>query len=315
MKLDQRGDIAVAEIALYIPILLLSIVLVLRHGAARRAGWTFFAMLSITRIVGGVTHVLSEQNPSNTILQTVFSIMESAGLSTLLIATLAFLSTVGQPTLEKHPAMCPRTFRILQLVGTAAIVLLIIGAVLVDGAQSSTTELGIAAILRHAGGILFAVLYALIVALTAFCWVHRAQVLPYRRKLLLAITASLPFLLIRVLFTLLGSFAPLPSSSDAAEGNMLPPISGSTSASDSPNPLQPFSATSGSWVVYLLMSVLAEYVVVLIYMFAGLRLPLKEDLVDFQKVGRHMHTVTVSQESLPQDRCDARPYNPAHYKV
>lgn len=47
MKLDQRGDIAIAEIVLYVPILLLSIVLVLRHGATRKAGWIFFAILSI----------------------------------------------------------------------------------------------------------------------------------------------------------------------------------------------------------------------------------------------------------------------------
>ena len=48
MKLDQRGDIAIAEIVLYVPILLLSIILVARHGAARKAGWIFFAILSIS---------------------------------------------------------------------------------------------------------------------------------------------------------------------------------------------------------------------------------------------------------------------------
>ena len=47
MKLDQRGDIAIAEIVHYVPILLLSIVLVIRHGAARKAGWILFAILSI----------------------------------------------------------------------------------------------------------------------------------------------------------------------------------------------------------------------------------------------------------------------------
>ena len=176
--------------------------------------------------------------------------------------------------------------------------------------SQNSNELSIAAILRHAGGVLYAVLYALIVALTAFCWLHRAQVLTHRRKLLLAITASLPFLLVRVLFALLGSFAPQPASSYAADESMLPPICESGSACDPLSPLQPFSATSGSWVVYLLMSVLAEYVVVLIYTFAGLRLPLKEDLVDFQKARMHMNTVTVSQESLPESRCNARPYSP-----
>ncbi len=114
MKLDERGYIAIAELVLYIPILLLSIVLVVRHGAARKAGWIFFAILSIgepcnsllltssmrlivghlARIVGGITHIIWEQNPNNTTLQTTFSILESAGLSPLLMATLGFLSTV-----------------------------------------------------------------------------------------------------------------------------------------------------------------------------------------------------------------------------
>ena len=47
MVLDERGDIAIAEIVLYVPILFLSIVLSLRHGATRKAGWILFAVLSI----------------------------------------------------------------------------------------------------------------------------------------------------------------------------------------------------------------------------------------------------------------------------
>ena len=48
--------------------------------------------MPLVRITGGITHVLWEQNPKNTSLQSIFSIMESAGLSPLLMATLAFLS-------------------------------------------------------------------------------------------------------------------------------------------------------------------------------------------------------------------------------
>ncbi|KAM5537306.1 hypothetical protein V8D89_009036 [Ganoderma adspersum] len=303
MKLDQRGDIAIAEVALYVPILLLTIVLVLRHGAAGNAGWIFFASLSIVRIVGGITHVLWEQNPSTTMLQTIFSVMESAGLSSLLIATLAFLSTVGQRTLENHAVMSMRTFRFLQLVGTGAVILAIVGGVSVSSAQNES-DLSTAATLRHISGILFVVLYGGAVALTAFCWVHRAQVLTHRRKLLLAITASLPFLLVRVLFIFLSSFAPLPFAFDSV-GNNVPVVSDS--------PLKAFSSTSGDWAVYLFMSVLVEYAAVLIYTFAGLRLPLKQDLVDFQKAG--MQIGTASQESLPHNRYNAGPYGPAYYNA
>ena len=65
----------------------------------------------LVRITGGITHILWEQNPKNTSLQTIFSIMESAGLSPLLMATLAFLSIVyvpphllsARPHLTMHP--------------------------------------------------------------------------------------------------------------------------------------------------------------------------------------------------------------------
>ena len=40
-----------------------------------------------------------------------------------------------------------------------------------------------------------------IVAIAAFCWINRGQVLKYRRKLLLAIAASLPFLFVASLYS------------------------------------------------------------------------------------------------------------------
>lgn len=47
-KLDQRGDIAVAEIVVYIPILILSVILVIRNGFTRQAGWIYLVILSLS---------------------------------------------------------------------------------------------------------------------------------------------------------------------------------------------------------------------------------------------------------------------------
>ena len=58
MVLDERGDIAIAEIVLYVPILFLSIVLSLRHGATRKAGWILFAVLSIGELLGPMAFTL-----------------------------------------------------------------------------------------------------------------------------------------------------------------------------------------------------------------------------------------------------------------
>ncbi|KAM5533770.1 hypothetical protein V8D89_012545 [Ganoderma adspersum] len=303
MKLDQRGDIAIVEIILYIPILFLSIVLVVRHGATRKAGWIFFAILSIARIVGGSTHALWEQHPSNATLQTIFTIMESIGLSPLLMATLGFLSTVGQYTLEDHPVMSIRTSGVLHLIGTIAVILSVVGGTDISSAKNES-DLSSAATHRRIGAALFVVLYAAVVAITVFCWGKRAQVLTYRRKLLLAIAASLPFIFVRIVFTVLSSFAPLPFAFDA-DGHMVPETSDS--------PLKHFLSTSGNWAIYLFMSVAAEYVVVLIYTFAGLRLPLKQDVMDYQNAGKHIGMV--SQEGFAHNEYNARPYNPAYYQA
>ena len=46
MGLDQRGGIAVGEVIFYIPVLIVSFILVLRHGFRRQAGWIFLFLLS-----------------------------------------------------------------------------------------------------------------------------------------------------------------------------------------------------------------------------------------------------------------------------
>ncbi len=52
MGLDQRGDIAIAEIVFYIPIFVAALLLTIRHGIGRQAGWIFLLTFSI----GTTTH-------------------------------------------------------------------------------------------------------------------------------------------------------------------------------------------------------------------------------------------------------------------
>ena len=46
--LDHRGDVAVAEIIAYIPILVASGFLVARHGFTKKAGWSYLLSLSLS---------------------------------------------------------------------------------------------------------------------------------------------------------------------------------------------------------------------------------------------------------------------------
>lgn len=46
MGLDARGDISVAELLVYVPLLFISIFLVIRHGL-KRSGYVYLLLLSI----------------------------------------------------------------------------------------------------------------------------------------------------------------------------------------------------------------------------------------------------------------------------
>lgn len=113
MGLDARGDISAAELAVYVPLLFISIVLVARHGFSR--GWIYLLLLAIStsylseplylypdvlteievRIIGASTHIASELSTTpNTNLHIIYGIMESSGISPLLLSSLGFLGTV-----------------------------------------------------------------------------------------------------------------------------------------------------------------------------------------------------------------------------
>jgi len=272
IHLNQRGDIAIAEIVLYIPILVASIFLVAKHGASRKAGWVFLLTLSLTRIVGGGLQVASQQNPSDVTLDSVAAALVSAGLSPLLMATLGFLGTVCENTLSEEPPFA-MGLKLLTLLCTVALVLGIIGGVHLGSAKTAS-DLNNALTLRHIGGALLAVLFVLILLVHLFCWSNMRRILKSRRTLLKGISVALPFLGVRVAYSVLSAFAPSTRAiSDAGVVTTTTPNS----------PLTKFSPSTGSWLVYLLMGVVPEYCAVLVYVFAGTRTPLKNYETDYER--------------------------------
>lgn len=47
MGLDARGDIAIVETIVYVPVAAAAVFLLIRHGEGRRAGWIYLLVLSI----------------------------------------------------------------------------------------------------------------------------------------------------------------------------------------------------------------------------------------------------------------------------
>ena len=80
-------------------------------------------------------------------------------------------------------------------------------------------------------------------------------------------TFALPFLAVRVLYSILSAFAPFPQFN---AGGVIVATGG----------LEDFSSIAGKWQIYLVMSVLMEFAVALIYIGGGLFLLKKEDVHD-----------------------------------
>ncbi|KAI0639026.1 hypothetical protein C8Q77DRAFT_1034073, partial [Trametes polyzona] len=265
MKLDARGIISIAVIVIYIPILITGVVLSLRHGFARKEGWIYLVILSLIRLIGSITHILSEGNPTNTTLFTITSILEAAGTSPLLLATLGFLQTTAQYGIDKSPIM-QTGHRLAGVVSLVGLILAIVGGTTLGDAKSQSS-LNTGNTLRHVGAILFVVAYIAAGLLTFYCWNHKKMIMKYRKRLLTGITITLPFLAVRILEGVLNAFAPFPFT--IQDGQAVP--------ANNSNGLSKFSSQSSAWGIYLFMLVIPEYLAVLTYAIVGMVTPLKKD--------------------------------------
>jgi hypothetical protein len=86
-----RDIVSAIELAFYIPMTFAAIVTCFRHGFNRSSGWVFTLILCVVRIAGAVCQFLSRSNHSTNLITTTI-IIDSIGLSPLLLATLGMLS-------------------------------------------------------------------------------------------------------------------------------------------------------------------------------------------------------------------------------
>ncbi|KAG8220138.1 hypothetical protein J3R82DRAFT_1162 [Butyriboletus roseoflavus] len=255
MSLNPQGIIAAVVMVMYLPIFFLAVRICFRYGVRERA-WLLLVIFSLIRIVGGALLVAAESIvPVVTGLYIGSYALEASGLSPLLLSTLGMLEIITEgPDRERR---YHQAFRLLHIVGILALVLMMLG-ITNSGSSSAETEL-------RAGVLIFAGLYICLIAVTALQWTNRYQLMKYRKQLLVAVSAALPILAIRTLYSVLSVFS---SSSFNVSGS---------STTDSNNPLAKFNMFTGSWQIFLVMDVIMEYAVAAIYTLAGTKLRLDQD--------------------------------------
>jgi len=249
--LDTRGKIAAAELAFYAPITALSLFLIFRYAFRRDAGWFFLFIFSAVRIAGASLIVAAEtlKQPKIALFNAAF-IMDFAALVALLFSSLGFIGMAGQHTYSENPRIAT-LLRLIGVLGLGGLALCIAGGVL--GTQAAANQ-NLATILRRAGVCVYLGMYLIILMVHIGTWTYRWHLRSYRRNLLWGTSVALPFLGVRMTYAVLAAW----SSSDLYGLKL------------SSNPtLANLNPITGNWVLYLVLSLVMEYVAAVLYLFAS----------------------------------------------
>jgi hypothetical protein len=90
--LDQRGNLAIAILALYVIGLPVAAYVCFRHGFGRQLGWFYLLLLPVVRLAGAAMEIAAENvNPPSLGLYTGAAVLYSIGLVPLLLCLMGLL--------------------------------------------------------------------------------------------------------------------------------------------------------------------------------------------------------------------------------
>ena len=231
--LPSDESLAIAQLAIYVPVLFASIVVVIRHGFHKQLGWIFLAILAIVRIIGSGFEIAAVKNPHNSADIEWGAILQSVGISPLLLASLGLLKRIIDETpthvssnsgfqipllafsvvaqlskrLTKNAPASSRRGQVIQLLYlpcTIAFILCIVGGTDLASAKPSDQHSGKS--LLKAGIILFVVVYAALFLITILTARDFNRIIPGERRIFIVVLAALPLLGTRILFGVLSIF-------------------------------------------------------------------------------------------------------------
>ncbi|XP_006454590.1 hypothetical protein AGABI2DRAFT_182557 [Agaricus bisporus var. bisporus H97] len=243
-KLGNRGIIAIATIGFYAPVAILTLVLLVRYALRRDAGWLFLFIFSLARMAGGALLVAARAEGTNVDLFIASYIIDAAALSFLMMSTLGFLGMVGHRTFSENPRVI-YNLRTLGILALGALAVTITGGVL-------GKHVGF--VLRRVGSGIYGGMYVFLVLVHLGAWTYRWHLKSYRRKLMWGISIGLIPLGARTAYAILASW----SSADLL----------GTQPSDNPV-LARSNPVTGHLALYLVLSLVMEYLVVLIYLYSS----------------------------------------------
>ncbi|KAI9849740.1 MAG: hypothetical protein M1838_006276 [Thelocarpon superellum] len=240
--LQDASILAIVEIVLFGPSLILSLVTTFKHGFGRQAGWIYLALFSLNRVIGASCQLATETHPTNRSLYEAAITCAGIGLSFLLFATLGLLSRLHDGS--SSFAIPTRVFRLLHLPIIVGLILGIVGGTDLYSQSSSDSNQG--RDLLKASVILFLVAWVVLAIITIVTLARTRLADASERHLLFAVVVAMPFLFVRIVYSILADY--------------------DTST-------QTFSQLDGNITVRAFMATLEEFAVVLLYLIAGFLTP------------------------------------------
>ncbi|EFE29277.1 uncharacterized protein ARB_03848 [Trichophyton benhamiae CBS 112371] len=216
MAVDYRHGVAIFSLIVYLPCFFIAVYIALRHGFAKSAGWYFLVVLSLVRVIGSCLELATIANPSEGLIK-------------------------GAAALNRgRKGIPPIVFRVVGLLVLLGLILSIVGInSQEDGAMSYKPNAKSKAAICVTLGV-----WVITVGLAFIINGNKHNLPAGEKRLLLAVAISLPFILIRLLYSLISAFSHS----------------------------RRFSAVSGNVTIYLVMAVLEEMVVVITCLGVGITL-------------------------------------------
>ncbi|KAK0122055.1 hypothetical protein ONS95_010319 [Cadophora gregata] len=255
--------IAYAEICVYVPVFLLTLIVVFRHGFKKQLGWIYLAIFCVIRIAGAGFKIQEAKSPNKTNTEWA-GILQSVGLSPLLMASLGLLKRVTDEVSDhvraqnnhfagtggivelvtKRATASSRRSRIIQVMQLPTIIALILCiAGGTDQAGSSPSEVKTGKKDTKIGIIIFLFVYLLLSSLVVITMKDIGKAMKGETRIYFAVVCALPWLAVRLLWSLLSAFSHNPD----------------------------FSLTRNKKpLIQLFMAVVEEFVIVCMYTLAGL---------------------------------------------
>jgi hypothetical protein len=242
--LSNSDGLAIAEIVIYTPLVVLSFALCIRHSFRVFAGWLFLFIFCALRIAGSALLLARINDPSNVEFYTVPIELFAVGQVVLLYSTLGLLARVADGFNQIwHTGIKSLYIQLIRLPLIAGIVLIVIGGVASASTWILTGNYPVD-LLTKIGTIIVVAAFAPVAGVALLFSPRVAEADRSDVILFNAVRSSLVFIFIRLVYSLLIAFV-----DDAAF-----------------NPLNANAAAQG------FMAVLDEAVAVILYVVAGFRI-------------------------------------------